>query len=77
VTTWYGVMAPAKTPEALLERLNAAILRATADKGFREQFEALGLIMPPPMKPKEFSAYINRESARWAPLIKAKNITLD
>jgi tripartite-type tricarboxylate transporter receptor subunit TctC len=77
VTTWYGVMAPAKTPEAMLDRLNAAIVRATADKVFREQFEALGLIMPPPMKPKEFSAYIRSESARWAPLIKAKNITLD
>jgi tripartite-type tricarboxylate transporter receptor subunit TctC len=77
VTTWYGVMAPAKTPEALLERLNAAILHATADKAFREQFEALGLIIPAPMKPKEFTAYIGRESARWAPLIKAKNITLD
>ena len=77
VTTWYGVMAPAKTPEALMDRLNTAIVRATADKAFREQFEALGLIMPPPMKPREFSAYISSESARWAPLIKAKNITLD
>jgi tripartite-type tricarboxylate transporter receptor subunit TctC len=77
VTTWYGVMAPAKTPEAVLDRLNAAIVRATADKAFREQFEALGLIMPTPMKPKEFTAYIRNESARWAPLIKAKNITLD
>jgi tripartite-type tricarboxylate transporter receptor subunit TctC len=77
VTTWYGVMAPAKTPEAMLDRLNAAIVRATSDKAFREQFEALGLIMPTPMKPKEFTAYIRSESARWAPLIKAKNITLD
>jgi tripartite-type tricarboxylate transporter receptor subunit TctC len=77
VTTWYGVMAPAKTPEAVLNRLNAAIGRATADKGFREQFEALGLIVPPARNPGEFAAYIRSESARWAPLIKAKNITLD
>jgi tripartite-type tricarboxylate transporter receptor subunit TctC len=77
VTTWYGVMAPAKTPEVVLNRLNAAIARATADKGFRDQFEALGLIMPAPSKPREFAAYIRSESARWAPLIKAKNITLD
>ena len=77
VTTWYGVMAPAKTPEAVINRLNAAIAHATADKAFREQFEALGLIIPPPMKPQEFSAYIRSDSAKWAPLIKAKNITLD
>ncbi len=77
VSTWYGVMAPAKTPEAVINRLNAAIVHATADKAFRDQFEALGLVIPPPMKPHEFSAYIRSESAKWAPLIKAKNITLD
>jgi tripartite-type tricarboxylate transporter receptor subunit TctC len=77
VTTWYGVMAPAKTPEAVLNRLNAAIARATADKGFREQFEAIGLVVPPPRNPREFAADIRSESAKWASLIKAKNITLD
>lgn len=77
VTTWFGVMAPSKTPETELNRLNAAINRATADKGFREQFEALGMIVPAAMRPQEFSAYIKGESAKWAPLIKAKNISLD
>ena len=77
VTTWYGVMAPAKTPQAIVNRINKAVANATADKAFREQFEALGLIVPAPMKPQEFTAYIRAESAKWAPLIKAKNITLD
>ena len=77
VTTWYGVMAPSKTPEGVLNRLNLSITRATADKAFREQFEAEGLIVPAPMKPNEFSAYIKSESAKWAPLIKAAGLKGD
>ena len=77
VTTWFGVMAPANTPAAILDKLNATIARATADKAFRAQFEALGLVIPPPMKPHEFTAYIQSESAKWAPLIKAKGISLE
>jgi len=77
VITWFGVVAPAKTPEAVLNRLNQAVVHATADKAFREQFEALGMIVPAPLKPNEFAAYIRSESAKWAPLIKAKNIRLD
>ena len=67
----------AELDAAWLNRLNAAIARATADKGFREQFEALGLVVPPPRNPREFAADIRSESAKWASLIKAKNITLD
>ncbi|HUG21840.1 Bug family tripartite tricarboxylate transporter substrate binding protein [Piscinibacter sp.] len=77
VSTWFGVMAPKNTPEAVLNKLNATIARVAADKAFREQFEALGLIIPQPMKPGEFTTYIRSESARWAPLIKAKGITLE
>ena len=77
VITWFGVMAPAKTPEAVLNRLNQAITHATAEKAFREQFGALGMIVPAPLTPSEFSAYIRAESAKWAPLIKAKNIRID
>lgn len=77
VSAWYGIMAPAATPQPVLQRLNQAILKATADKAFREQFEVLGLVMAAPLKPAEFDAYIERERGLWGPLIKAKNIRID
>ncbi|MGJ7495551.1 Bug family tripartite tricarboxylate transporter substrate binding protein [Variovorax sp. RT4R15] len=77
VSTWYGIVAPAATPTAVLQRLNEAIVKTTKDKAFRAQFEALGLVMAPPLKPAEFDAFIGRERALWDPLIKTKNIRIE
>jgi tripartite-type tricarboxylate transporter receptor subunit TctC len=77
VSTWYGIVAPAATPQPVLQRLNQVILKATADKAFRDQFEAIGLVIAPPLKPAEFDAYIDRERGLWGPLIKAKNIHIE
>ncbi|RCW64116.1 Bug family tripartite tricarboxylate transporter substrate binding protein [Pseudorhodoferax soli] len=77
VSTWYGVLAPAGTPAAVVERLNQAIVQAQAEKPFREQFEALGLVIPPPLKPAAFNDYMQAERAVWGPLIQAKNIRIE
>lgn len=77
VSTWYGIVAPAATPPATVQRINTALLKATADKEFRDLFEGLGLVIAPPLKPAEFDAFIGRERALWGPLIKAKNIQIE
>lgn len=77
VSAWYGVMAPAKTPPAVLARLNAAVGKAMADKGFREQFEALGLVIPAATTVQAYGDYIRQERDKWGPIIKAKNISLE
>ncbi|MBL0730672.1 tripartite tricarboxylate transporter substrate binding protein [Piscinibacter sp. HJYY11] len=77
VSTWFGILVPKGTPPEAITRLNAAIASATRDKAFRETFEALGLIIPEPLKPADFSALITKDIAKWTPLIKAKKITLD
>jgi tripartite-type tricarboxylate transporter receptor subunit TctC len=77
VSAWYGVMAPAKTPPAVLARLNAAIGKAMSDKAFREQFEALGLVIPAATSAQAYGDYIRRERDKWGPIIKAKNISLE
>jgi len=77
VSTWFGLVAPRRTPEAVVKRLAAAIAQAVRDQAFREQFEALGMIVPEPMGPQPFAAYIKAEQAKWAPLIKAKNIIVE
>jgi tripartite-type tricarboxylate transporter receptor subunit TctC len=77
VSTWFGIVAPRGTPEDVVARLNAVIGSAMHDKSFRDTFEAVGLIIPQPMKPAEFSALIAAEGTKWAPLVKAKKIVLD
>jgi tripartite-type tricarboxylate transporter receptor subunit TctC len=77
VSTWFGLLVPKQTPPAIVTRLNAAIAVAVRDPAFRAQFEAVGLIVPAPIDSTTFAKFIQAESAKWAPLIKAKNITLD
>jgi len=77
VSAWYGVMAPAKTPLAVTARLNAAIGKAMSDKGFRDQFEALGLVIPAPTTAQAYGDYVRQERDKWGPIIKAKKISLE
>ena len=77
VSAWYGVMAPAKTPPAVIARLNAAIAKAMSDKAFHEQFEALGLVIPAATAATVFGDYIRQERDKWGPIIKAKKISLE
>jgi len=77
VATWFGLMVPKGTPAAVTQRLNAAVAHAVADKAFREQFEALGMVVPAPITPAEFTDYIAKERAGWEPLIRSKNIVLE
>jgi tripartite-type tricarboxylate transporter receptor subunit TctC len=77
VTTWFGLMLPRNAPAEVIRRLNAAVAQAIADKSFRDQFEALGLIVPPALTQPDFVQYIGKERARWAPLIRSKNIVLE
>ncbi|VTU21507.1 Argininosuccinate lyase [Variovorax sp. PBL-H6] len=77
VTTWFGLMLPRNAPADVANRLNVSAARAIADPSFRQQFEALGLVVPPAMTQAEFVRYIGKERERWAPLIRAKNIVLE
>jgi tripartite-type tricarboxylate transporter receptor subunit TctC len=77
VSTWFGLLVPKQTPTAIVNRLNAAVAVAVRDPAFRAQFEAVGLVVPAPIDPTTFNKFIQAETAKWAPLIKAKNITLE
>ena len=77
VSTWFGLLVPRQTPVAIVDRLNAAVALAVRDPAFRVQFEAVGLVVPAPIDAETFAKFIQAETAKWAPLIKAKNITLE
>ncbi len=70
IGTWWGVLAPAKTPRAIVERLAAATKKATAIPSIRERFAAGG-IAAESNSPEEFSAMIRSEVARYRELAAA------
>jgi tripartite-type tricarboxylate transporter receptor subunit TctC len=73
---WYGVVAPAGTPAAVVVRLNAEINKALALPEVTQQLAAEGAI-PMPAAPKDFGELIAREIPRWAEVVKAGNVRAD
>ncbi len=74
VTSWYGLLAPAGTPPERVEQLAKDAADVLAQPAIREQLKAQGLTEVL-MKPAAFAAHMRQETAQWARVIKAKNIT--
>lgn len=70
---WYGVVAPAGTPAALVVRLNAEINKALALPDVARQLAAEGAV-PAPATPEDFARLIAREIPRWAEVVRAGNV---
>ena len=67
---WFGIVAPAGTPAAVVDRLNAAVVAELKEPAVIERIRALGS-EPMPQAPAEFSAYIQREIDKWTKVVKA------
>ena len=77
LTTWWGVMAPAKTPEAVVQRLAAEIGRAMQLPDVRERFAAMGSDGPAVRTPAGFTAFVERELKTYAGLVKRSGASVD
>jgi tripartite-type tricarboxylate transporter receptor subunit TctC len=67
--TWYGVMAPARTPRPIIDRLHGAIVKALALTEVARRINELGTAVIG-NTPAEFGAQIARESERWAVVVR-------
>jgi len=67
--TWFGFVAPAKTPQAIVARLNAEIVKVLALPDVRNQFAIQGIEVIGGT-PEQFASYIRDEIAKWARAIK-------
>ena len=76
VTSWYALVAPAGTPTAIVERLNAETVKALASADVRDRLATLG-VEPVGNSPSEFAAMQKNETTRWAKLAKEANLRLD
>jgi tripartite-type tricarboxylate transporter receptor subunit TctC len=69
VTTWFGIAAPAGLPDAITQRMNEEVGQALDTAAARERLSSEG-VERAAMTPAEFTAFIRRDIARWAPLAK-------
>ena len=76
VTAWFGLLAPASTPDVLVNRLQKVAHDAMQTPEIRTQFADLGGI-PGGESPAEYDAFIAQERKSWAHIVKAANISLD
>jgi tripartite-type tricarboxylate transporter receptor subunit TctC len=69
-TGWFGIIAPGKTPPAVIARLNAALVAELKEPSVAERIRALGA-EPMPLTPEAFSAFIVREIDKWTKVVAA------
>lgn len=72
-STWFGVVVPAGTPEAVVERLNAEIVKAIGDAGVREKLVAQGFVVRG-STPAELRDVIAAQLVKYAAVVKAAGI---
>ena len=70
---WVAMLAPAATPKAIVDRLNAEALKALASPEVKDRLAKLGA-EPMPMAPAAFDAFIRSETARMADVVKAAGV---
>jgi tripartite-type tricarboxylate transporter receptor subunit TctC len=73
LTAWFATFAPAKTPKAVVDRLNAAFREALADKDVSSKLLTAG-IEPFASSPDELKAFVVSETEKWAKIVKDAKI---
>ena len=75
MTTWWGLMAPAKTPQPVVDRLAAEALKAVDE--LQDRWRAMGSERPTVRTPAEFMAFVERERTLYAELVRRSGATAD
>lgn len=70
---WVGMLAPARTPAAIVTRLNEAMRQSLAKPETKERMKTLGAIVVSD-SPEEFTAFLQKDKERWARVIKAAGV---
>ncbi len=73
ISLWFGMWAPAGTPAAIVQKLNAQVGAILATPEVREQFAKLG-ITPAPMKPDEFARFVREQIDTYRKIVKEADI---
>jgi len=74
--TWTGLLAPAGTPPAVVQRLSAALRKALAVESVRERYRGMGVQVMDMSQP-EFAAYVRADLDKWRKVAREGNIAVD
>ncbi|MBQ1763165.1 MAG: tripartite tricarboxylate transporter substrate binding protein, partial [Aquincola sp.] len=74
--TWQGILVPAGTPPAVVDKLNAELTRIIRSPEVRQRLTAQGAEVYT-MTPTEFSSFFERERKHWATVVAQGNVKLD
>jgi tripartite-type tricarboxylate transporter receptor subunit TctC len=75
-TAWIGLVAPARTPQPVIDRLNREFVAAMRDPATADKLKAQ-YMEPEPGTPAEFAAFMQAELKRWGPVIRRSGATVD
>ena len=77
MTTWWGVSAPAKTPQAVVDRLSAEILKAMDAPDFKDRLRNMGSEPPTIRTPEQFTSFISSELKIYSELVRRSGAKAD
>jgi tripartite-type tricarboxylate transporter receptor subunit TctC len=75
-SSWNGILVPAGTPRATVERLNTELVRILKTAAVQERLAQDGAL-PAPGTPEEFAAFMKAEIAKWAKVVQVAKIQID
>jgi len=73
---WAGLWAPAGTPPAIVQTLNAATNAAFASPGMAASMKRIG-VAPSPGTPQDFAAFIAEEAPKWREIVKSSGVQIN
>jgi len=76
-TAWFGVVVPAGTPEAVVDTLHRAFVKAIMNDEVRSKLAGVGFDTPPPTSADEFGQFIREQIPFWGNLVKISGATVD
>ena len=74
--TWLCLMAPKRTPKAVIDRINEAVNKLLAQPAFRERLIAMGVV-PMGGTPAEFAVFLDSEIKKWGEVVRSAKIVVD
>jgi tripartite-type tricarboxylate transporter receptor subunit TctC len=75
-TPWYGLLAPAGTPKAIVAQLQAEVAKALETQDAKDRLAAVGC-EPFKSTPEQFAALIKDDLPKWAKIVKDSGATVD
>jgi tripartite-type tricarboxylate transporter receptor subunit TctC len=75
--SWYGLVAPAGTSRAIVDKLSAETQRIFADAAFRDKFLAPSMIFSIAGTPEDFAQRIKADHAKWGKVIKDAGVKME